>query len=89
MPCGVFDARVFSARRLTTSVCVLRADNACVRACSDASCCGAVFDDEEDRVFLPHIRQQALIALGEAKVRPDPRNPRAEALNPQPLKPQP
>ena len=28
---------------------------------------GLVFDDEEDRVFLPHIRQQAMIALGEAK----------------------
>lgn len=29
---------------------------------------GLVFDDEEDRVFLPHIRQQAMIAMSESKV---------------------
>jgi len=29
---------------------------------------GLVFDDDEDRVFLPHIRQQAMVALGEADV---------------------
>jgi GTPase len=29
---------------------------------------GLVFDDDEDRVFLPHIRQQAMVALGEAQV---------------------
>ena len=29
---------------------------------------GIVFDDEEDRVFLPQIRQQALLALQEASV---------------------
>ena len=29
---------------------------------------GLVFDDDEDHVFLPHIRQQAMVALGEASV---------------------